>query len=144
MPDMTVMPEHELVDPIAFKPHQAYTAMLCTDVYGTPRTRSWSEITSPSNIRAGCFLAIDGTPRATVQCLPLHSLPARILASSRWCSSIGRILAESPYCYTGRRYTQTLHGTAIYANQLGWFWGSMGRHIWHTWSVWDLVPPKCH
>ena len=36
--------------------------------------------------------------------------------------------------------TQTLHGTAIYADQLGWFWGSMGRHLWHMavpWSVWD-------
>ena len=24
---------------------------------------------------------------------------------------------------------------AIYADQLGWFGGSMGRHIWYTWSV---------
>ena len=30
----------------------------------------------------------------------------------------------------------TLHVCHIYADQLGWFGGSMGRHIWHTWSVW--------
>ena len=29
-------------------------------------------------------------------------------------------------------YTQTLHGTAIDADQLGWFGGSMGRHIWQS------------
>ena len=27
---------------------------------------------------------------------------------------------------------------------LGWFWGSMGRHMWHTtWSVWDMVTVLC-
>ena len=29
------------------------------------------------------------------------------------------------------RSSHTLHGTAIYADQLGWF-------IWHTWSVWGF------
>ena len=31
--------------------------------------------------------------------------------------------------------SQTFHGTAIYADQLGWFWGSMGRHIWQSHGV---------
>ena len=30
-------------------------------------------------------------------------------------------------------------GTAIYAAPSGWFQGSMYRHIWPTWSVWDRI-----
>ena len=35
----------------------------------------------------------------------------------------------------------TTHGTAIYADQLGWFQGSIDRHICHTWSVWVTDHP---
>ena len=33
--------------------------------------------------------------------------------------------------------TQTLDGTAIYADQARGGLGGQCRHIWHTWSVWD-------
>ena len=52
-------------------------------------------------------------------------------------------LSSSLTVEKGLKYSQTLHVWTIYST-LGWFQESMGRHILHTWSVWDIKPPRGH
>ena len=61
----------------------------------------------------------------TVQSPRLHTPCVPCIPHSGWTSLPRNTL----------RVSDTTHGTAIYADQLGWFWGSIDRHIWQSHGV---------
>ena len=69
--------------------------------------------------------------------LPIHHPASDSCCGARRsppkASLANKALASCEGCEGQSNTSQTLHGTAIYMSTLGW---SMGRHIWHTWSVW--------
>ena len=64
-----------------------------------------------------------------------HAVPYDLLDGTGPSGRTNTFLTQGVRWHTPIQYPDTTHGTAIYADQLGWFWGSIDRHIWQSHGV---------
>ena len=98
---------------------------LTWDYLESTRIRTWENGCSPAVFVSLCFLSnVPGADKARSR-YSFHLTLARLPSGPKWKSSIWTVYIPNTPCMT-------------YMPTLGWFWGSMGRHIWQsqTGRVW--------